>query len=553
MSKLSLAAPALAVLVLAACARAPTTGGASIEENAAAAQRIRSDVRALADDRMQGRLSASPGFDLAAQYVATRMNAIGLQPAGDDGSWFQRVPLLRARRDIDGARLAIERDGTIVTLQPRAQFIPAFDFTHAQASIRAPAVFVGHGIAAPGQHYDDFAGLDLHGRIAVLFSGAPSRLDPGWRARHASLDDKLRALARRGAVGAVFVNTVADEAQLPWAQRAAAWDRPGLALRDADGQPLDAVPGLQVVATVSASAASVIFAGSGHDAAALFRDAQAGTLHGFDLPATLALSMRNTIEPVDSRNVLGQLRGSDPARARQLVVLSAHLDHLGTTTPVAGDGIDNGALDNALGVAIGLESARVLTTGQRPARSLLWLASTGEEQGLLGARWLVLHPPGDVVADINVDMPLLLAPTRDIAAIGAEHSSLQGLLQQAAHELDLELGGDPYPQDQAFLRSDQYAFVRAGIPAVYLDAGANGTTTIDPRRAQRAFMRRCYHRPCDDLSQSIQYGDAGRLARLQARLALHVANASQRPRWHAGDAFAPAPAPVKSQQRKLGP
>jgi Zn-dependent M28 family amino/carboxypeptidase len=535
---------------LPACQRTPGPDVVTVRENAAAAQRIRADVRYLADDELQGRLTGTPGYDQAADHVAKRFAAIGLQPAGDHGSWFQSVPLLRATRELDGARFAIVRDGKRSELRVREQFLPGLSYSDAEAAIEAPAVFVGHGVSAPELHYDDFAGLDLHGRIAVLFSGAPMRFDPERRALHAATDEKLRALAERGAVGVVFVNTVADEVQLPWARSADHWQRPGMRLRNPDGSGIETFPSLQVIATVSASAAERIFEGSGHGAAQLFRDAQAGTLHGFALPGMLALAARTRIEPLQSRNVVAKLPGSDPTLAREHIVYSAHLDHLGVDVPDPGkredtahqDRIFNGALDNALGVSILLEAARTLHARPAPKRSLLFVATTGEEQGLLGARWFAAHPPGTLVAGINLDMPLLLAPTSDVVAIGAEHSSLQGLLQQAARDVGVELSPDPFPEDLTFVRSDQYAFVRAGIPSMVLDAGITAAADRDPALAQRTFMRSCYHQPCDDASQAIQYGDAARLARLNARLGLLLGNADARPRWHAGDFFDRQPA-----------
>jgi Zn-dependent M28 family amino/carboxypeptidase len=535
---------------LAACQRAPGPEVVTVQQNAAAAQRIRADVRHLADDTLQGRLTGTRGFDQAAEYVAQRFAAIGLQPAGERGGWYQTVPLLRATRELDGARFAIVRDGKRNELRVREQFLPGLGYAAADAAIEAPAVFVGHGVSAPELHYDDFAGLDLRGRIAVLFSGAPMRLDPDRRAQLSATSEKLRALAERGAIGVVFVNTVADEVQLPWARNADHWQRPGMRLRNPDGSGVETFPSLRVTATVSASAAERIFAGSGHSAAQLFRDAQAGTLRGFNLPGTLALAARTRIEPLQSRNVVARLPGSDSSRAREHVVYSAHLDHLGVAARDPGgredtprqDGIFNGALDNALGVSILLEAARRLHAKPVPKRSLLFVATTGEEQGLLGAQWFAAHPPGTLVADINLDMPLLLAPTSDVVAIGAEHSSLQGVLQQAARIAAVELSPDPFPEELAFVRSDQYAFVRAGIPSVYLEGGVSAAGDRDPKLAQRTFMRNCYHQPCDDASQPIQYGDAARLARLNAHLGQLLGNAEARPRWHAGDFFDRPPA-----------
>ena len=550
-----LATGLLLVLPLAGCARkstetAPVVAPSPAPGESAAAARIAADVRALSADGMQGRLTGSVGYHRAAQFVADRFRALGLQPAGDAGSWFQRVPLLASTRLAEGARLVVVRRDRDIALRVRDQFLPMPGFAREAAAVRAPAVFVGQGVDAPDLRHDDFAGLDLTGRIAVLFGGAPARFDADRRAFHASLHEKLRALAAHGAVGAVFVDTPAQEASAPWAQAAAAFDRPDMRLRGEDGRALDDVPQLQVVARVSFAAADLLFDGSGHTAAELAQAVEQERQRGFVLPVTLDLAARSRIEPLDSRNVLARLPGRDAALAAQQVLYTAHLDHLGVAAQGDGDRVFHGALDNALGLAIVLEAARTLHAQPAPRRTLLFAALTGEEQGLLGAQWLARHPPGapvgTLVADLNLDMPMLLAPSRDAVAIGGAHSDLGELAKRAGDAVGVPLSPDPVPEEAVFVRSDQYAFVRAGVPALMLDggvvpaassAGRKADATTMPLLAQRAFLRDCYHRPCDDARQPIQYEDAARLARLAARLGTDVANAAVAPRWTAGDFF----------------
>ena len=537
-------ATAAAVLLLAACQRAPAPEP-TVAIDQAGAGRIAADVRVLAGDAMQGRETGTPGFDRAAGQVAARFRALGLQPAGDAGGWFQRVPLLRATAQAEGARLAVVRGHRTLALRLREQFLPLPDFNAAAAEVRAPAVFVGQAVVAPDLGQDDFAGLDVRGKVAVLFSGAPPRFDDDRRAFHAATREKLRALVAHGAIGAVFVDTAGDEAQLPWPRRVAGFGRGELRLRDEHGQGLDTFPQLRAVARVSAAAADLLFDGSGHTAAELAGAAQAGHLRGFALPVTLALAHRTRIEPIDSRNVLARLPGRDPALAAQSLAFTAHLDHLGVGAPVAGDAIYNGALDNALGVAILLEAARTLHAAP-PRRPVLFAALTAEEQGLLGAEWLAAHPPAPLVAAVNLDMPMLLAPTRDVVPIGLAHSGLAAPVAQAVAALGLALSPDPFPEEAVFVRSDQYAFVRAGVPSVFLDAGVLAAGDgPDPKLAQRDFLRRCYHQPCDDVRLPIQYADAARLARLNARIGTLVGDAPAPPRWRPGDffgdRFAPAP------------
>jgi len=535
---------AIATCALLACTRTPQPAPV----DAAAASRIEADLRHLADDRLEGREAGTRGYDLAAEYVARRYQQMGLQPAGDGGTFFQQVPLLKATRERDGARFEIERDGRTMTLAFQQQYLPTLNYNAATHLLRAPAVFVGQGVHAPQLQHDDFAGVDLTGRIAVVFGGAPARFDNDRRAFHSSGREKLRELAGRGAVGVVFVDTAADEARSPWARGSARWQQPGMRLRGGDGKGIDTWPQLQAIASVSAAAAELVFAGGPHTAQALFAQAKAGTLEPFELPGTITLAGRTRIEPAQSRNVVGKLAGADAALGTEHIVYTAHLDHIGIGVPVNGDRIYNGALDNALGVSIMLEAARELAAGKaRPKRSLLFVALTAEEKGLLGAEWFATHPtvPKDaLVANINLDMPVLLAPSRDIVPIGIEHSTLRSAVRTAAAELGLALSPDPFPEEVVFVRSDQYAFIRAGIPAVYLGGGIAAVGDgADPKAALHRFLRDCYHQPCDDASQPIDYDGAARLARLNARIGMLVGNDAARPRWNDGDFFGDAFAP----------
>ncbi|MFZ2754466.1 MAG: M28 family metallopeptidase [Lysobacteraceae bacterium] len=518
-------------------------------------QRIADDVGFLADDRLEGRETGTRGYDLAAEYTAKRFREIGLQPAGDNGTYFQRVPLLKATREAEGAALTVKRNGREIALRFREQFLPALDFNATAHAVEAPAVFVGQGVHAPALNHDDFAGLDLRGKIAVLFSGAPSRFDNDRRAFHSASREKLRALAERGAVGAVFVNTPQDEAGSPWSRSADNWQRSGMRLRDADGKGMNTFPELRAVANVSAAAADLIFADGPQPAATLFKAAQAGTLKGFALPGTLTLAARTKIEPIESRNVIAKLPGSDASLATDHIVYTAHLDHIGIGAPVKDengveDAIYNGALDNALGVSILFEAARILhATKPAPKRSLLFVALTAEEKGLLGAEWFASHPTvpaPSLIANINMDMPVLLAPSRDVVPIGIEHSTLKSALEIAAKEIGVDLSPDPFPEEVVFVRSDQYAFIRAGIPAVYLSGGtASADGVRDPNMALRKFMREHYHQPSDEATLPIAYGDALRLAKLNARIGQLVGDAAERPKWNPGDFFGEAFAPSK--------
>lgn len=508
-----------------------------------AAARIAADVRTLADDRMEGRATGTRGYALASDHVARRFIDMGLEAGTPDG-FFQRVPLVEARLQREGARFeVVAADGSRRALAFEQAYLPMPDFSGRGEAVEAPAVFVGQAVHAPGLGHDDFAGVDLRGKVAVLLSGAPASFPHAARALHSATREKLANVAARGAVAAVLVGSAADEAGSPWARSAANWERPAMRLRGDDGAALDAFPELKAVARTSAAAADELFAGGDRSAAMLADAARDGRAKPFAMPVRIALATPTTLRPLETRNVVARIGGGDAARAGEAVVITAHLDHLGVGAKVKDDGIHNGALDNALGVSVMLEAARILRAGSpRPARTVLFVATAAEEQGLLGAEWFVRAAAGDagtrIVANLNLDMPVLTAPTTDAVALGAGHSTLDAAVQGGAEETGLALSPDPFPEEVGLVRSDQFAFVRAGIPALYLDAGITAADPErDPKLAALYFMRNCYHQPCDDADQPIQYEDAAKLAKLAAGTARRIADAPEAPRWNPGDIF----------------
>ncbi len=526
---------AFALGLLAATSQAAETTGDG-------ARRIQADVSFLADDLLEGRAAGTRGYDLASLFVASRYRALGLLPAGDNGSYFQTVPLLEGRRLRDGAVFSVQRAGGNLSFAFQDDFLPGINFNAASHALEAPLVFVGQAVHAPELGRDDFAGVDLRGKIAVYFSGAPAKFPNTQRAYHASGNQKLAQLSERGAVGAISLGNPVDEAKSPWARGAANWDRPSMRLVDKDGAPIDAYPKLRATAGLSVAAARRLLEGAPMTADEIFARREAGTLQSFDLPGIATLKGASTLERVDSRNVVGKLPGSDAALASEHIVYTAHLDHIGIGAKINGDGIYNGALDNALGVAAMLEAARELTTDAKsPRRSLLFVAVTAEERGLLGAEYFAAHPTvprESLVANINMDMPVLLAPVSDVVPIGIEHSSLQAEVEAAAQQLGVGLTADPKPEEVVFVRSDQYAFVRQGVPAIYLTGGVTATAPgVDASALVSDFLKNHYHQPSDDLSRPIDYPSAATLARLNAMIGRRVGDADAKPRWKEGDFF----------------
>lgn len=531
-----------------ACANVQTSGGVSSAEEIAAsatsslettAQRIRADIAWLADDARMGREAGTPGYRAAANYVAARMTDIGLQP-GAEGEWFQYVPLRSARTANDLAAMSVtDAGGDTQTFSHFEDFRLFPSLAKASFDLSAPAVFVGYGVHAPEAGHDDYEGLDLDGKIVVFFGGAPDIFASEERAHYGSSGAKAAAAARRGALGAIILQTAEGEERSPWGRIVSNPDRVSMTWVAPDGQA--ETSGLKGSAVLNPAASEALFQGAPRSFADVRAEADrdGGAPKGFDLAVSVTLSGANISEDIKSPNVVGLLRGSDPQLRDEYVVLTAHLDHTGVNDRLVAqgkDGLHNGAMDNALGVSVMLEVARMLKEGQAPARSVVFLALTAEEKGLLGADYFVHYPPasiGAIVANVNLDMPVMLHAFTDVIAFGAERSSLGPITQAAVEAAGLTLSPDPFPQLGVFTRSDHYRFVEKGVPAVYLFPGfANGGEEMF-----NTFMAKHYHRPSDDISLPIRYDDAARFADVNFDIARAIANMPERPTWNEGDFF----------------
>ena len=516
----------------------------------AAATRIRAHVEFLADDLLEGRAAGSRGYDLAARYVAAELAALGARPAGTGGGWFQPLELLEGSAVIPAGGLVIERDGATTRLESGVDFLPGRIYAAPRSSVTAPAEFVGFGVSAPERGYDDFAGADLAGKIAVVLSGAPPGFDSEARAHYSASLTKLPELVRRGAVGVISILTPVDEERTPWQRLVQRSWFPGMRWIGADGQPVDSFPALRGVASMGRAGAARLFAATGQDLEAAYAAAAASRPQHFALPGRITLSAETTLARRTSANVVGLIEGSDPVLRGEYVVLSAHLDHLGRGAAVEGETIYHGALDNAAGVAVMLEVGRMLAAdGRRPRRSVLLVALTAEERGLLGSDVFARQPTvprGALVADINMDMPVALGPLADWVAFGAEHSTLGPVAARAARAEGYRLAPDPMPEEIVFVRSDQYMFVRQGIPSIYMSAGTGSLDpAIDLGARTQEFLRRHYHQPSDAAGLPIHYPSLAALARINARIVREVADARARPAWNPGDFFGTRFAPPR--------
>jgi Zn-dependent M28 family amino/carboxypeptidase len=494
---------------------------------------IKAHMTFLADDLMEGREAGSRAYDIAANYVASQFAQLGLKPAGDKGSYFQTVPLA-AVRGRDEGRFVVTGKGGEVTLTPGVDVITGKPFGPADLNISAPLVFVGYGIDAPGR--DDYRGLDVTGKIVVVMSGAPASLNTEERAYHSNARNKRALAGKHGAVGVISLQTPTDEKRRPFANGANGWKTWSMSWTAPDGQINDARVGPPLLASFSLTGAEKLFAGAKTPYAAAAATAEAGKEPPrFALATSLAATIHTEAKTVKSENVAGLLEGSDPRLKSEVIVLSAHLDHIGISE-TGPDRINNGALDNASGIATSLEAARLFVqSGKAPRRSVLFLAMTAEEKGLLGSEYFARNPtlPG-VVADVNLDMPILLYDFTDVVAFGADRSSIGEAVRRAGAKMNVALSPDPMPEEGIFTRSDHYRFVEAGVPSVMLVPGfQNGG---EPKF--RGFLAGCYHHPCDDLGQAIDYAAGAKFAQMNYNIARELADEDRRPLWKKGDFFA---------------
>jgi len=502
--------------------------------------RIRSDMAYLADDAMLGREAGSKAYDAAAKYVVKRMKSVGLKPADRKG-WLQEVRLRSAVRDIAAAKLILLDGEKEIPLAPLDDFIIGQNLDQGAFDVTAPLVYAGYGVTAPEEGVDDYAGLDVAGKIVVIFGDAPPSFNNEKRAYYSSGQVKNVNAAAHGAIGVIGIQTAQSASRTPWERFLSGIGRAQMTTIGEDGRAELAAPSLVGGASMSAAGAQKLFAGEKSEFAELQAKAAEGKSApaGFEFRKKMRLAGASKLSDGESANVIGIIEGTDPDLKGEVVLLTAHLDHIGLSPSArpGEDAINNGALDNASGVAVMLETARLFAqSDKRPKRSVAFVALTGEEKGLLGSDYLARHPAyggGKPVSDVNLDMPIATYPFTDVIAFGAERSSLGPVVAEAAQSMGVELADDPLPQENLFIRSDHYSFVRQGIPSVFLVTGwSNGGEA-----AFEEFLKKHYHKPSDDLSLPIDYEALARFADLNFRIAHSIADAPAAPVWNCGDFF----------------
>ncbi|MEO1135328.1 MAG: M28 family metallopeptidase [Pseudomonadota bacterium] len=540
----------IALFALSGCVSVePATSSTEIESAAAAAQsktataaRLEADVTWLADDAREGRETGTQGYDQAAAYVAARLARLGVEP-GADGSWYQTVPFVSGVQDLDASAMSITGpDGKKKKLTHLNDFRVFPSIALESFSIEdAPAVFVGYGVHAPAFGHDDYAGVDVEGKVVVYFTGAPDIFDNESRAHFNSNALKAKEASDRGAIGIVSLYTGATEESRPWERFIANPRYSQMTWVWPDGTPETSGRGIKGSATPHPEKASLLFEGAPHayEAVRAAADGDGEPTGSFDLAVKVSMAGAMEVETITSPNVVGLIRGTDPQLQDEYVVLTGHLDHIGVNERLereGRDGINNGAMDNATGIATMLEVARRFKEEGAPQRSILIVALTAEEKGLLGADYFAHFPPiggGDMVANVNLDMPVMLHAFTDVVAFGAERSSIGPIMKAALEETGIALSPDPIPQLGIFTRSDHYRFVEKGVPSIFLWPGfADGG-----EEKFWDFYRNHYHRPSDDTSQPILYDSLVRFVDVNYVIARALATTPERPSWNEGDFF----------------
>jgi hypothetical protein len=513
------------------------TVSAQLPDYAAEGKAWLAHVRFLASDELEGRSAGTPGYDKAVDYVEARFKAVGLTPAGTAGyrqpvkfenRSFKTLPQVALVRDGKAQPLVSGQDAT---LSPRSEV---------DGSIEAGLVFIGHGLSIPEAGWDDLAGVNLRGKVAVYMNAFPPiKVSDNVRSHANTAEERWIAVKRAGAIGmASLPNLAAAPTQPGGGQgRGAGAPAPVIVLADRDVQALS---GQTLALSITRLGAERLFTGAGHALAEITQLARDGKqLPRFEFPGTIRVSAAPARDVFENSNVAGLFEGTDPVLKSEVIVMTSHLDHVGFGRAVDGDSLYNGAMDNASGVATMIEIARLLTSGRvTTKRSIMFVAVAAEEEGLLGSRYFAHRPtvPFDrIVANINLDMFLPLFPLKVIEVQGLAESSLGESVRAAAQTLGVEVQTDREPEQNRFIRSDQYSFIRRGIPALAFKFGYEFDSP--EQKIRLAWVRERYHQPSDDPAQPLDIEAAAKFNRVIMALLRRVADDASRPTWNADSFF----------------
>ena len=499
-------------------------------------------LRFLSHDLLEGRAPATRGGRLTAEYIAGQLRESGVEP-GVDGGYFQRVPIDIVGADSSTIRVAASGSATAGLRYPQDVVVWAGSAAERSAA-EAEIVFAGYGAAAPEYEWDDFEGMDVRGKVLMVLvndppapPGEPDLFGGRAMTYYGRWTYKFEEAERRGAAGMLIVHTT-EQAGYPWHTVVGSWAKEQRMLPRDPNLPAP----LAFRGWITDSAATALLAQAGLDLAELRRRAERRDFRPVPTGITLDAAFQNRVEHLESENVIGVVRGSDPALRDQYVAFSAHWDHLGIGPAVDGDSIYNGALDNASGVADVLAIARAAAQGPPPRRSLLFVFVTAEESGLLGSEYFALNPTvpiGNVVANLNIDGGNLLGRALDFRVLGENKSSLGPMFASTLRPHGWRTSPDEHPERGYFYRSDHFSFAKAGIPAISIAAGTEyeGRPAGWGTERQEEYTARCYHQPCDEYRPDFDLAGAAQLSQLVLEFGLSLANSEVMPEWNADAEF----------------
>jgi len=536
----------LAVALLASVAPAPADAreGLTPEQAAAAIDpgSLLAPIRFLASDELGGRGPGSVGDDLTRLYLATRLQGLGYLPGAADGSYQQRFEMVGVE-SLTPDRWRFETGDGAVDLARSEEFVAVSGRQQAAVELDgAELVFVGYGIVAPEYGWDDYKGADLAGKVLVMLNNDPDWSDDLFagnrRLYYGRWTYKYEIAARQGAAGAIIIHTT-PSAGYPWQVVQTSWGGEAFQL------PTDGAGKLAVEAWATEAATRRLLSAAGHDLDRLVEAAHRRDFRPVPLGISSSLTIATRMRRIETANVLGLLPGSDPALRDEVVVFTAHHDHLGTHEAAAAgeDAIYNGAVDNATGCAQLLRLAEAYADlAVRPRRSILFAFVAAEEQGLLGSAYYASHPTfpaGRIAANVNLDAGNVFGRTRDITYVGKGKSSLDAVIEAAAAAQGRVVQGDQFPDRGSFYRSDQFNFAKIGVPALYLDGGTDfvGKDPEYGKRLQERYESTCYHQPCDEVSAEWDLSGMVEDTRLAFSAGLAIADADPMPTWNEGDEF----------------
>jgi Zn-dependent M28 family amino/carboxypeptidase len=492
-------------------------------------------VKFLADDSLEGRETGSEGLRKAQAYTVEQLQKAGLEPAGTNG-FYQPVRFTQFQVDESKSSLALVSNRDSKPLSFADDAFVGTRSTHASVNLTAPLVFIGYGLKIPEQNLDELAGLDLKGKIVVYLAGSPADIPTALASHYQTAGERWKSLQAAGAIGTITIPNPASM-DIPWSRISLNRNQPSMDLADPE---FNETPGLKLGVTFNPASAEKLFTGSAHtfaEIAALGKDRK--QLPHFPLAVSLQANAAIQTAAVESANLVAKLPGADPALKNENVVLSAHIDHLGIGAPINGDRIYNGAMDNGSGSALVMDiAASMKAHPEKLQRSILFLLVTAEEKGLLGSKYFAAHPTvplKSIIADVNVDMFLPIVPLKILTIQGIDESDLGPRAVVVAQSMGVKPIADPEPLRNRFVRSDQYSFIKKGVPSVKADVGFELGTP--EQKIFKDWLTNRYHAPSDDVNQPVDLQAAASYEEFTRRLLLDTANAPARPQWKADSFF----------------